>query len=158
MFVCGVVHSAYRAIWFNEAVLSLDQISIAYFLLTLHIAGVIVVDSIFKAVLGVGLADNRYVFRALRMEISRYQGYFKHWITVLIVIHQLCALNFFRFMHLSLVLRVSVLLLLCHQGHLVLRFIFNTLSQMVHYTLSHAAVQLKRSSAYVSVWCLNCML
>jgi hypothetical protein len=63
VFICGVVHCAYRAIWFHEAVLSLDDVSVSLFMLALHVSGVVVVNGVLEAVLGVSLSHKKYIFR-----------------------------------------------------------------------------------------------
>jgi len=69
VFVCGVVHSADRAVWFNEAVLSFDDVTIAHLLLALHVACVVVIDCVLEAVPGVGLAHNEGIFRIFKQSV-----------------------------------------------------------------------------------------
>jgi hypothetical protein len=63
VLICRVVNCADRAIWFHEAVLSLDNVSVPDLLLALHVSSVVVVDGVLETVFGVGLPHNREIFR-----------------------------------------------------------------------------------------------
>lgn len=55
VLVSGVVNSSDWAVRFDQAVRSLDDISVAGLMLRLHVSGVVVVDSVFVGVFGVCL-------------------------------------------------------------------------------------------------------
>lgn len=55
VIISGVVHSADGTVGLNQTVLSLDNASVTGLVLALHISGVVIGDSVFERVFGVGM-------------------------------------------------------------------------------------------------------
>lgn len=72
VLVGGVVNSSDRAVWFDQAVRTLDDISVAGLMLRLHVSGVVVVDSVFVGVFGMCLwVDGSLVDKASQTNVFK---------------------------------------------------------------------------------------